>query len=365
MANSYYHNRNRNGGRGYYQADNIQEMKEFYPLGINTILEPEVRDYIMSYISPHVNLDVNFDELLPRGQPASAIIDPSATLIGGVDITMFRDIATTHKYVGPVYILISITTNLNNEITTFTIEIRATKINDEVFDGEYFIRVISTTSRGLPPMTTSTDTLHYKNGILDGVHRILRQECDTIIENVDKIYNNGVLERTIINYSSRGASTPTNPNIYTGQPSRQSNAEWFDASPLVSPFLSPQEEKSYPMIYSQGSMYPISRSRSGSISGSELGTREMFPPTLTRFQYGEPTQHVVTGRAEVFNPEELEEGREYSVTRMPSYSRPLTEGMERISLSDIKPVEYQSIVKQPNQYGEPYESVPSLYREEK
>jgi hypothetical protein len=296
---------------------NIERIRDYYPIDINTILDVNVRDFIMDYIPLDVT-DVDlmriFDELIPRGASLSDIIFPNTTIIGGVEIKMSKDVITG-EIIGPIYILISITNNLYDNITLSAIEIKATKVNDQ-FDGYYYFRWLYSTTDNRSS-TVDTNTVHYSNGVKDGIHRIEEQR-GSLVRDVEKMYVNGKLVDTVTLFP----------------PSSQPE---FSSYPL------PTQS----MVYSQGKMYPIP---------SNLYT-------------GQESQRMGTEGYHVFNPEGLEEHEEgsvHEVTKMPSYSRfpPLSDrNMKKKPFTTIEPVVYQSVMKQPNQYGDPYESVSGLFEQ--
>jgi hypothetical protein len=164
--------------RKIMRRQDATEVREFTTINNNTKIGYDARMEIMSYISPDVNLPINFDEFLPRNaQPYSTIIPPHFTLLGGIEIQGVRD--AYDQLVGQVKIDISQTLKHDKgDISCHYVEISATKINGK-FDGEYYIKYITTEidRDGYPNVDIHTEEIDYRHGIINGNHIVTDRDC--------------------------------------------------------------------------------------------------------------------------------------------------------------------------------------------
>ena len=206
----------------------------------------------------------------------------------------------------------------------------------------------------------NTYTLHYNKGVVDSPVRVGEVSFDSANT---KTYSYDVAE-----VSSPVASPVM--SSFRDQPSSSYITPTVISSPVSSPNSSFNYNDNYRHSGNRSGSVDLTGSyrfndktntRRGSVNyyDNTTGVTDLAQQYNTRYE-PDDTQHADRPVSDASDDDDDNDAYISQSRQRISYSRPLPPDMRRLSLSEIKPVQYQSIVKQPNQFGDPYESTGNL-----
>lgn len=137
----------------------LENFKISFNLKIDTVIPSEIRNLLFDYLSPDLEFDFNWEELLPVGIPFADLLPTGSNLEGLISINGKRNKYSNRPF-GEIKIQLEILITINGKYTQIKLDLSGEKDNDK-FQGIY--RVFYEYSN-FPNVKQRSEIIHYNLG---------------------------------------------------------------------------------------------------------------------------------------------------------------------------------------------------------